>query len=217
MPGISKIDERGGVVGEHDLTESLIETKFNMGLVHEVVRAELAALRQGTAAAKSRGQVAGGGAKPWRQKGTGRARVGSTRVPHWTKGGVAFPPIPRSYEFKVNRKVRAKAYRMALGNLVENQAVRVISDLDFSEPSTKRAAAILDSSGLERPLLIVTSPDELAVLLSFRNLAGVRVLTVRETEVQDYVWAKSLLLTEAALACLEGAGATVAPVEGGEG
>jgi large subunit ribosomal protein L4 len=203
MPVISKIDEYGGVVGEHDLTEALVEDAFNVGLVHEVVRAEFAAMRQGTSAAKSRGQVSGGGSKPWRQKGTGRARAGSTRVPHWTGGGVAFPPTPRSHEFKVNRKVRAKAYRMALGNLVGTEQVRVLSGVDFAEPSTRRAADILASSGLARPVLVLLASDELSVFLSFRNLAGVRALAVGDTEVQDYMWAKSLLLTEAALECLE--------------
>jgi large subunit ribosomal protein L4 len=203
MPVISKIDERGGVVGEHDLTDGLVEADFNIGLVHEVVRAELAAMRQGTAAAKSRGQVSGGGAKPWRQKGTGRARAGSSRVPHWTGGGMAFPPVPRSYAFKVNRKVRAKAFRMALGNLVQNDRVRVLAGVEFDEPSTKRAAAILDDAGLEYPVLLVAGGDELGTVLSFRNLAGVRALPVGDTEVQDYVWARSLLLTEAAAEALQ--------------
>jgi large subunit ribosomal protein L4 len=204
MAVIAKIDESGVAVGEHELKERLLEKEPNIGLLHEVVRAELASYRQGTAAAKSRGQVSGSGAKPWRQKGTGRARAGSSRIPHWYHGGVAFPPIPRSYDFKVNKKVRAKAFRMALGSLVEGGNVRVLSGVQFAQPSTKRAAAILASTGLERPFLVITAPEELETVLSFRNVSGVRVFTLSEIEVQDYLWARSVLLTEAALTLLEG-------------
>jgi large subunit ribosomal protein L4 len=204
MPVISKIDETGAVVGEHDLRETLLESEVNLGLVHEVVRSELAAHRQGTAAAKSRGQVSGGGAKPWRQKGTGRARVGTSRVPQWTKGGVAFPPIPRSYEFKVNKKARAKAFRMVLGDLVAGGTVKVLSGVEFDEPSTRRGAGLVDGAGVELPLLVVASPEELALLLSLRNLPGVRALPVGDVEVQDYAWAAGALITEDAIRFLEG-------------
>jgi len=204
MPVISKIDETGAVVGEHDLRETLLESEVNLGLVHQVVRSELAAHRRGTAAAKSRGQVSGGGAKPWRQKGTGRARVGTSRVPQWTKGGVAFPPIPRSYEFKVNKKARAKAFRMVLGDLVAGGTVKVLSGVEFDEPSTRRGAGLVDGAGVELPLLVVASPEELALLLSLRNLPGVRALPVGDVEVQDYAWAAGALITEDAIRFLEG-------------
>jgi large subunit ribosomal protein L4 len=204
MPVIKKIDESGTEVGEYRIADALVESEVNVGLVHEVVRAELAAHRQGTSKAKSRGEVVGSGAKPWRQKGTGRARAGSIRVPHWTGGGVAFPPVPRSYEFKVNKKVRAKAYRMALGDLVDDGAVKVLSGVAFSEPSTKRAAAILEAAGLEPGTLVIGTADEVELLLSFRNLPGTRVLPLAEVEVQDYVWATNAVVTEAALASLEG-------------
>lgn len=204
MPVISKIDESGAVVGEHELVDGLLESEANIGLLHEVVRSELAARRQGTASAKTRGQVSGGGAKSWRQKGTGRARAGSSRVSQWTHGGVAFPPIPRSFEFKVNKKVRAKAFRMAMGNLVENGSLSVLAGTSFEEPSTKRAAALVGGAGVELPLLLIAAPDELGLLLSFRNLPGVRALPVGDVEVQDYIWARSALITEAALPFLEG-------------
>ncbi|MBU2603741.1 MAG: 50S ribosomal protein L4 [Actinobacteria bacterium] len=204
MPSIQKIDEKGAVVGEHELPGRLVEAEANLGLLHEVVRGEMAARRQGTHAAKSRGQVSGGGAKPWRQKGTGRARAGSSRVSHWTGGGMAFPPISRDHSFKVNKKVRAKAYRMALGNLIENEAVRVLAGGDFDVPSTRRASAILESSGLDGPTLVVGAPYEVNTLLSFRNLPRTRVLPVNEVEVQDYIWARTAVLTEAAVAFLEG-------------
>jgi large subunit ribosomal protein L4 len=204
MPTIQKIDEKGAVVGEHEFADSLVETQLNVGLLHEVVRGELAAHRQGTHAAKSRGQVSGTTAKAFRQKGTGRARAGSSRVSQWTGGGVAFPPVSRDHSFKVNKKVRAKAFRMALGNLIANDAVRVLSGTEFDVPSTKRASAILDSAELDGPTLVVASAEELNTLLSFRNLPRTRVLPVNEVEVQDYVWARSAVLTEAAVAALEG-------------
>lgn len=207
MAAIPKIDSTGASVGEHILPDNLVEPSANVGLLYEVVRGELAAHRQGTAQAKSRGQVAGSGAKPWRQKGTGRARIGSTRVPHWTGGGVAFPPTPRDHGFKVNKKARAKAFRMALGSLLEEGTVRVLTGAEFEAPSTHRAAAILEQAGLEGPTLVVASPKELDILLSFRNLADTRVLPVNEVEVQDYVWARSALMTEAALLMLQGEGA----------
>jgi large subunit ribosomal protein L4 len=168
------------------------------------VTAELAGHRQGTAAAKTRSEVAGTTAKQWRQKGTGRARVGSGKVAHFTGGGVAFPPIPRSYKMKVNKKVRAQAYRMAFGDLVAGGTVRVLTGAEFVEPSTRRAAEIINKAGIVKPLLVLVGPEEISALKSFRNIADARALTVGEAEVQDYVWAGSLLLTEAAVSFLEG-------------
>jgi large subunit ribosomal protein L4 len=204
MPSIDRIDENGAIVGQHDLADALVQDQINVGLLHQVVTAELAGHRQGTAAAKSRSEVAGTGAKQWRQKGTGRARVGSGKVAHFTGGGVAFPPIPRGYAVKVNKKVKAQAFRMALADLVAGGTVRVLSGAIFDEPSTKRAATILSNAELDKPLLVLLGAEEIAALKSFRNLAGTRVLTIGEAEVQDYVWAKSLLFTEAAVSFLEG-------------
>lgn len=204
MATIDRIDENGTVVGRHELADALVQDDVNVGLLHQVVVAELAAHRQGTSSAKSRGEVAGTTAKQWRQKGTGRARVGSGKVAHFTGGGVAFPPVPRDYAVKVNKKVKAAAFRMALADLVAGGTVRVLSGEAFGEPSTKKAAAILDKAALDKPLLVLVGTDEIAALKSFRNLAGTRVLAIGEAEVQDYVWAKSLLFTEAAVAFLEG-------------
>lgn len=204
MPSIDRIDESGAVIGRHELAGGLVQDEIKVGLLHQVVTAELAGHRQGTAAAKGRSEVAGTGAKQWRQKGTGRARVGSGKVSQFKGGGLAFPPVPRSYAMKVNKKVKVQAFRMALGDLVAGGTVRVLSDTVFDEPSTKRAAAILDQAELERPLLVLVGTEEIAALKSFRNLAGTRVFTVGEAEVQDYVWAKSLLFTESAVSFLEG-------------
>jgi large subunit ribosomal protein L4 len=211
MPSIDRINESGAVVGQHELAEGLVQDRINIGLLHQVVTAELAGHRQGTASAKTRSQVAGTTAKQWRQKGTGRARVGSGKVAHFTGGGVAFPPIPRSYAKKVNKKVKVQAFRMALGDLVAGGTVRVLSGATFDEPSTNKAATILGKAGLDHPLLVLVGGDEVNALKSFRNLAGTRTLAIGDAEVQDYVWAKSLLFTEAAVSFLEG-GAS----EGGE-
>jgi large subunit ribosomal protein L4 len=204
MPSIDRINENGAVVGQHELADALLTDQINIGLLHQVVTAELAGHRQGTAAAKTRSQVAGTTAKQWRQKGTGRARVGSGKVAQFTGGGVAFPPIPRSYAVKVNKKAKALAFRMALADLVAGGTVRVLSDATFDEPSAKRAAGILSKVELDKPLLVLVGADEIQAEKSFRNLAGIRVMTIGEAEVQDYVWAKSLLFTEAAVAFLEG-------------
>jgi large subunit ribosomal protein L4 len=204
MPSIDRIDENGAVVGQHELSDSLVQDTINIGLLHQVVTAELAGHRQGTAAAKNRHQVAGTGAKQFRQKGTGRARAGSAKVPNWIGGGVAFPPQPRSYAVKVNKKVKVQAFRMALADLVAGGTVRVLAGSKFEEPSTKKAAAILAKTGLDNPTLVLVGPEEIDALKSFRNLTGTRVLPIGEAEVQDYVWAKSLLFTDAAVSFLEG-------------
>ncbi len=203
MPSIDRIDETGAVIGQHELADALVADAINIGLLHQVVTAELAGHRQGTSSAKTRGEVAGTTAKQWRQKGTGRARVGSGKVSHFTGGGVAFPPIPRSYAQKVNKKVKAQAFRMALADLVAGGTVRVLAETKFDEPSTKRAAGILSKSTLDTPVLVLVGAEEVDALKSFRNLAGTRVMTVGEAEVQDYVWAKSLLFTDAAVSFLE--------------
>jgi large subunit ribosomal protein L4 len=204
MPSIERIDENGAVLGQHDLAADLVQDRINIGLLHQVVTAELANHRQGTASAKTRSEVAGTTAKQWRQKGTGRARVGSGKVAHFTGGGVAFPPIPRSYAKKINKKAKAQAFRMALADLVFGGTVRVLSGPIWSEPSTKKASELITKASLDRPLLVLVSSDELNALKSFRNLAGTRALAIGDAEVRDYVWAKSLLFTEAAVSFLEG-------------
>jgi len=203
MATIEKIDDKGAVVGKREVAAGLVQEEANSGLLHYVVTAELAGHRQGTASAKTRSEVAGTTAKQWRQKGTGRARVGSGKVSHFTGGGVAFPPIPRSYRAKINKKVKAQAYRMAFGDLVSGGTTRVLTGTEFAEPSTKRAAEIVSKAGMTNPLLVLVGPEELSLLKSFRNLVDTRALAVGDAEVQDYVWARSLLLTEAAISFLE--------------
>jgi large subunit ribosomal protein L4 len=177
--------------------------------VHETVRAELNAQRAGTRGAKSRGLVAGGRTKPWRQKGTGRARAGTTRAPHWTGGGLAFPPSTRSFEVKVNRKVKRAALRAALAGHARQGSLALVDGSAWAEPSTKTAAGFLDTWGQDRPLVLVVGDDEDVIAKSFRNLERVSVLSPSELEVSAVVWARSLLVSQAALpAVLAHAGGT---------
>ena len=173
-------------------------------LIHETVRAEAAAARQGTRATKSRGLVSGGRSKPWRQKGTGRARAGTTRAPHWTGGGVAFAHGPRPYDVKVNRKARKSALRAALTMHAQRGSLGVVDAQGFAdEPSTKKAAEMVETWGAERPLLVVARADERTLIRSFRNLERVLVLEPADLEVGAVVWARSLLATEPALARIQ--------------
>jgi large subunit ribosomal protein L4 len=184
---------------EVSLDAAVFAAEVKPTLVHETVRAELNAARAGTRGAKSRGLVAGGRAKPWRQKGTGRARAGTSRAPHWTGGGVAFPPGMRSFEIKVNRKARRAALRGALSSHATAGSLALVSGDSFSEPSTKTAVGLLGEWGSELPTLVVATEEEEALVKSFRNLERVLVTVPSELEVASIVWARSLLVSEAAL------------------
>jgi large subunit ribosomal protein L4 len=176
---------------------------FNGPLVHEVVVAELAARRRGTHATKTRGMVSGGGAKPWRQKGTGRARAGSTRSPIWTGGGTVFGPSPRHYIVKVNRKARRAALRSALSVHAERKSIFGLDAGGFDAPSTKQAAELIaDRRG--GSVLVVLGAEEAAAAKSFRNLAGVSVLAAEQCGVADLVGAATFVASEAALDSLTG-------------
>ena len=183
------------------LDADVFETPFNGPLVHEVVVAELAARRQGTHATKTRGMVSGGGAKPWRQKGTGRARAGSSRSPVWTGGGTVFGPRPRHYTVKVNRKARRAALRSALSVHAERSTIHVVDAGGFDAPSTKRAAELLEAHR-GGSVLVVLADDELTAAKSFRNLSRVVVLHVDDVGVADLVGAATLVLSQAALDAL---------------
>jgi large subunit ribosomal protein L4 len=171
-------------------------------LVHQSVRAEQAARRRGTAATKTRGMVSGGGAKPWRQKGTGRARAGSSRSPIWTGGGTAFGPQPRSYTFKVNRKEQRAALRSALSLHAQRGSIAILDADAFQAPKTRQALELLDGWGQARPTLVVLAAEESSAALSFRNLGRVAVLTSETVGVSDLVGAASLVLSRAALDAL---------------
>ena len=198
-PKAPVLDVSGKKAKDASLSETVFAAEIRPHLVHETVRAEAAAARAGTRAAKSRGLVSGGRSKPWRQKGTGRARAGTTRAPQWTGGGVAFAPQPKSYDLKVNRKARKAAFRSALSNHARRGSLAVVDGSGFSEPSTRTAAAMVQGWGVEPPLLVVALPDEEALVKSFRNLARALVVEPSELEVGALVWARSVLVTAGAL------------------
>jgi len=193
------LDAAGKKSKDVTLTADVFAVEVKPQLIHETVRAEAAAARSGSQSAKSRGLVSGGRSKPWRQKGTGRARAGTTRAPQWTGGGVAFAPQPRSYTLKVNRKAKRSALRGALSDLAGRSALAVIDASGFKEPSTRAAADLGGGWGKELPLVVIAQPEEEAVAKSFRNLDRVLVLEPSELEVGALVWARSVIATEAAL------------------
>ncbi len=184
-----------------DLDDEVSGVPFNGPLVHEVVLAELAAKRQGTHATKTRGMVRGGGAKPWRQKGTGRARAGTSRSPLWTGGGTVFGPSPRHYTVKVNRKARKAALRSALSVHAERSTLSVLDPGSFDAPSTKTAVGLLDGR-TGGNVLVVVAPEQDVAAKSFRNLRRITVLPVEAVGVSDLIRAAQFVATEAALDAL---------------
>ncbi|HWT22883.1 MAG TPA: 50S ribosomal protein L4 [Solirubrobacteraceae bacterium] len=187
--------------GTLTLDDEVFGAPFNGPLVHECVVAELAARRQGTHATKTRGMVSGGGAKPWRQKGTGRARAGSSRSPVWTGGGTVFGPSPRHYTVKVNRKARKAALRSALSIHAERGSVFGLDAGAFDAPSTRQAAGLL-ADRRAGSVLVVLGAEEVAAAKSFRNLEGVAVMAAENAGVADIVGAASLVASQAALDAL---------------
>jgi large subunit ribosomal protein L4 len=203
-PKAPLLDGGGKAAKQVTLEAEIFGAEVKPHLVHETVRAELNTRRAGTRGAKSRGLVSGGRAKPWRQKGTGRARAGTIRAPQFTGGGVAFPPVSRSFDVKVNRKARRAAFRGALAAHAAAGTLGVLADDSFSEPSTRSAAALLAEWGQELPAVVVATPEQEAVAKSFRNLDRVAVTSPGELEVAALVWARTLLVTEAALPLVQG-------------
>ncbi|MGD0166573.1 MAG: 50S ribosomal protein L4 [Gaiellaceae bacterium] len=189
----------GKAAAEVSLSSAVFSAETKVHLLHQTVRAELAAARQGTRGAKRRGLVAGGRSKPWRQKGTGRARSGTTRAPQWTGGGVAFPPVMRSFELKVNRRERRAAFAGALSAHARRGSLAIIDGTALVGPSTKNALALLSGWKHELPLLIVAQPEEEVLAKSFRNLPRTLVIRASELEVAALVWARSLLISEVSL------------------
>ena len=197
------LDKAGKSSKQITLDDAVFGAEIKPHLVHEAVRAEMNANRAGTRGAKSRGMVSGGRAKPWRQKGTGRARIGTTRAPHWTGGGVAFPPQMRSFAFKVNRKEKRAAMRAALSAHASEGTLALFDASAFDAPSTRAAVELIGTWEKELPLVVVLAADEELAEKSFRNLAGTVVTTPEELEVSAVVWARSLLVSEAALPVVE--------------
>jgi large subunit ribosomal protein L4 len=200
------LDGSGKKAKDLTLDETVFGAEVKPHLVHEAVRAELSADRAGTRAVKSRGLVAGGRSKPWRQKGTGRARAGTTRAPHWTGGGAAFA-VRTSFGNKVNRKERKAAFRAALSAHADEGTFAVLADDSFDEPSTRDAAALVEAWGKQTPLIVVAQEDQEGIVKSFRNIAGVQVVTPSEVEIAALVWARALLVSEGALEFVQARGA----------
>jgi large subunit ribosomal protein L4 len=206
----------GVTVGRAALAAAVAEQPIKQHLIHEAVVAELAARRAGTHSTRTRGQVRGGGSKPWRQKGTGRARQGSTRAPHWTGGGIVFGPTPRSYGGKVNGKVRQQAFRASLRAHAERGSAAIMESTGWETPSTKRAVEYLRQAPealAARPLLLVVEDVQSVAARSFRNLPGVYVLEASELETVDVVAARALLVERSVWERLAGGPTEVEAVE----
>jgi large subunit ribosomal protein L4 len=191
------LSKTGKASGSADIGEALAEQAIKPHLIHEAVTAEMAWRRAGTHSTKTRSDVRGGGKKPWRQKGTGRARAGSSRSPIWTGGGITFGPHPRSYGGKVNRKAHQQAFRGALKAHVERGTIAVMEPTGWDAPSTKRAGDYLAAAPAElaaRPLLVVVTESASIEALSFRNMRDVRVLEARDIETVDIMAGRSVLV-----------------------
>jgi len=204
MANIEVKDAAGKKVKDLELAAGVFDIEPNMTVMHEVVTAQRASWRQGTSNTLTRGQVRGGGKKPWRQKGTGRARQGTIRAPHWTGGGVVFGPHPRSYAKKVNSKVVKLAMRSALSAKLADGELTVVENLEFEKPSTKQAKAMLAAWGLTGRTLLVIDSGDVNTYLSFRNLEKVEIITAHMMNTYDFLDNKNLVLTEKAVEYIEG-------------
>ncbi len=202
MPKANVYNMAGQQVGEIDLSEAVFGIEPNQTVVHEVVKNHLANCRQGTQSALTRAEVSGGGIKPWRQKGTGRARQGSTRAPQWTHGGIVFAPKPRDYSYTVNKKVKRLALKSVLSAKAQEGNVLVVDDLKLDEGKTKKMAAFLNSVEAGKAVVITPEVNENVVRAS-RNIPGVTTTTAKLLSVYDLVNAKKLVVDKAALAVIE--------------
>ncbi len=193
------LDMSGKVVGEIELPEALFGVEVNQSVVHDVVKNHLANCRQGTQSALTRAEVSGGGRKPWRQKGTGRARQGSTRAPQWTHGGIVFAPKPRDYSYTLNKKTRRLALKSALSDKAASASVIVIDEIKMEAPKTAQFAAFLAAVNATKKPLVVTAAADQTVVKSGRNIPGCNVTFANVLNVYDIVNASSLVMDKAAL------------------
>ena len=193
----------GSSVGTIDLAESVFGIEPNAAVMHMMVVNYLAAQRQGTQSALTRSEVSGGGRKPWRQKGTGRARQGSTRAPQWTHGGIVFAPKPRSYRFTVNKKVRRLAMKSAFSAKAQESSIIVVDSIKMDEYKTKKMAAMLSAIGVEKKALVVLPEVDSKVIKSASNIPGVKTAQVNELNVYDILNADKLVIAKDAVAKIE--------------
>ncbi|NTV78149.1 MAG: 50S ribosomal protein L4, partial [Clostridiales bacterium] len=192
----------GKEVGTIDLSDAIFGVEINEHLVHMAVVQQLANNRQGTQKAKTRAEVRGGGRKPWRQKGTGHARQGSTRSPQWTGGGVVFAPVPRDYSFKLNKKEKRVALKSALTNKVQQNKLIVIDELKFDEIKTKSFQTVLDNLKVGKALVVINDNDK-NVVMSAKNIPTVQTTLTNTINVYDVMKAGTVILTKAAVATIE--------------
>ena len=203
MPKVNVLNIKGENVGDLELNETLFNNEISEHAVYEVVKNQLANKRQGTQSAKTRAEVRGGGRKPFRQKGTGRARQGSIRAPHYTGGGVVFAPKPRDYSYQVPKKLRRKALYSVLTSKVNENELIVLDSLSFEAPKTKEAANILNAIDAGKKAYVVTAENDKLVYRSFRNIEGVDVSAANLINVYDLVRHNKLVITKDAIAKLE--------------
>ncbi|MBQ3284465.1 MAG: 50S ribosomal protein L4 [Ruminococcus sp.] len=203
MPNVQVVDMQGKKVSSVDLADSIFGIEPNAAVMHMMVVSYLANQRQGTQSALTRSEVSGGGRKPWRQKGTGRARQGSTRAPQWYHGGVVFAPKPRDYRFSVNKKVKRLAMKSALSSKAQAEEIIVIDKIAFDEIKTAKAAAMLSAVGSERKALIVLPEVDEKAIKSYRNIPGVKTAQVNELNVYDILNADKLIIAKDALTKIE--------------
>ena len=202
MPKANLYDMAGKQIGEIELSEAIFGIEPNVAVVHDVVKNHLANCRQGTQSALTRAEVSGGGKKPWRQKGTGHARQGSTRAPQWTHGGIVFAPKPRTYRYTLNKKVKRLALKSALSAKAASGDILVVDGLKMDEVKTKTMKAFLDSIQAGKSV-VITPEVERNVVLSARNIPGVITTTAKVLGVYDIVNANRLVVDKAALAIIE--------------
>lgn len=203
MPKVAVYNTEGAVVGEIDLKEDIFGITPNQAAMHQVVKAYLANQRVGTASTKTKGEVRGSGRKPWRQKGTGRARAGMRRSPLWRGGGVVFGPKPRDFSIKVPRKIKRLALKSALSDKVLGNNIVVLEKLVFEEPKTKRMVQVLELLGVKSKALIVTVDGDANVIKSARNIPGVKPVRADSINVYDLLVHDKLVITKDAVARIE--------------
>ena len=203
MPTMKVLNMTGAEVGTVELSDAIFGIEPNEAVVHEVVKNHLANCRQGTQSALTRAEVSGGGKKPWRQKGTGRARQGSTRAPQWTHGGIVFAPKPRDYSYTLNKKVKRLAMKSALSAKAQADEIIVIDAIKMEEVKTKTFKTFLNAVGATGKALVVTAENDEIVVKSARNIPGVNVLFANLINVYDILNAKSFVVDKAALTKIE--------------
>ena len=202
MANVSVYNMEGKEVDKIELSDAVFGVEVNEHLVHMAVVAQLANNRQGTQKAKTRSEVRGGGRKPWRQKGTGHARQGSTRAPQWTGGGVVFAPTPRDYSFKMNRKEKRAALKSALTSRVQENKLIVVDELKFDEIKTKKFAEVLKNLNLDKALVVLNENDE-KVVMSAKNIPTVKTTQINTINVYDVLKYNTVVLTKAAAESIE--------------